>query len=226
MVTLKEVQEKRMLHGGGFGRDRGLPAVGTWIWLVRRIFGDMLRQQIEQIVSLTDEEFDFVMAHFQHRRFKKRQIVIHEEDPVLYEYFVISGLMKVSRVDGDGKEHIVQFAMEDWWVTDIQAFHRRAKATLMVDCLEDTEAFAISLENKEKLCRELQKMERFFLFKTTEDYIALQKRILCFLSASAGDRYHSLITVYPGLLQRVPKSMIASYLGVTRETLSRLGSHV
>lgn len=185
-----------------------------------------LRQHIEQIIPLTDEAFDFVLDHLQHRRFKKHQIVIHEGDDVPSEYFVISGLMRVSRVDGDGKEHIVQFAMEDSWITDMQAFHNRTKAGLIVDCLENTEAYSISLENKEKLCRELPKMEYFFHRKTIASYIDLQKRILCFVSARAGDRYNNLITVYPGLLQRVPKSMIASYLGVTRETLSRLGSRV
>jgi CRP/FNR family transcriptional regulator, cyclic AMP receptor protein len=187
---------------------------------------DMLRQQIEQIVSLTDEEYGFVQTHFQHKRFKKHQIVIHEGDYVQYEYFVVKGLMKVSRIDCDGKEHIVQFAMEDWWITDTQAFHNRTKATLNVDCLEDTEAYALSFDDKEKLCRELQKMEYFFLKKTTAGYIALQKRVLCFISSNAGERYTNLITLYPGLLQRIPKSMIASYLGVSRETLSRLGAAV
>ena len=199
---------------------------GPWIWPLRRIFASMLRSQIEQIVALTDEEFDFVSGHFQHRRFKKHQIIIHEGDSVPYEYFVINGLMRVSRVDTDGKEHIVQFAMEGCWITDIQAFHRRTKASLNVDCLENTEVLALSLENREKLCRELPKMEHYFLQKSIEGYVDLQKRILCFLSAGAGDRYHSLVTTYPGLLQRVPKSIIASFLGVTRETLSRLGSGV
>lgn len=187
---------------------------------------DVLRRQIEAIVPLTDEEFEFVLGHFQHKRFKKHQIVLHEGDDALYDYFVVKGLMKVSRVDMDGKEHIIQFAPEDWWVTDTQAFHNRTKATLIVDCLEDVEAFALSVDNKWKLCRELQKMEYFFLRKTTAGYIALQKRVLCFISSNATERYNNLLTLYPGLLQRVPKSMIASYLGITRETLSRLGAGV
>lgn len=183
---------------------------------------DILRQQIEEIVSLTDEEFEFVLTHFQPKKFKKHQIVIHEGDHAPYDFFVVKGLMKVSRVDLDGKEHIVQFALENWWITDSQAFHNRVKATLSVDCLEDTDVFALTLENKEKLYHEMLKMQYFFLKKTTAGYIALQKRILCFISANANERYNNLISLYPGLLQRVPKSMIASYLGVTRETLSRL----
>lgn len=181
-----------------------------------------LRSQIEEIVKLTDDEFDFVLAHFQKRMFKKHQIVLHEGDYAQFDFFVVKGLMRVSRLDSDGKEHILQFGMENWWITDAEAFHNKTKSTLIVDCLEDTETLSLTLENKEKLSNELPKMQTFFLKKTTNGYIALQKRILCFLSSNANDRYHNLLTIYPGLIQRVPKGMIASYLGVTRETLSRL----
>ncbi|WP_116124733.1 Crp/Fnr family transcriptional regulator [Lewinella sp. IMCC34183] len=181
-----------------------------------------LRRQIEEIVKLSDDEFVFVLEHFRPKTFKKHQIVLHEGDYAHFDYFVVEGLMRVSRLDLDGKDHILQFGMENWWITDAEAFHRKSKSTLIVDCLEDTKALALSLENKEKLSRELFKMQSFFLKKTTNGYIALQKRILCFLSSNAHERYHNLTTLYPGLIQRVPKSMIASYLGVTRETLSRL----
>ncbi|NVN19221.1 cyclic nucleotide-binding domain-containing protein [Muricauda sp. HICW] len=181
-----------------------------------------LRKQIEEIVKLNDTEFDFVLEHFQKKSFKKHQIVLHEGDYAHFEFFVVKGLMRVSRLDFDGKEHILQFGMENWWITDAEAFHHKTKSTLIVDCLEDTETLSLTLENKEKLSSELPKMRDFFLKKTTNGYIALQKRILCFLSSNANDRYHNLITLYPGLIQRVPKAMIASYLGVTRETLSRL----
>lgn len=181
-----------------------------------------LREQIGKIVTLSDDEFEWVSEHFQERRFRKHQVIIHEGDYVKYDYYVASGLMKSAHISSEGKEHIIQFAMEDWWITDPEAFHNGTKATMTVDCLEDTRVFALTLENKEKLCRELQKMEYFFLKKTTAGYIALQKRIRCFISNTATDRYHNLVTQYPGLIRRVPKSMIASYLGVTRETLSRL----
>lgn len=181
-----------------------------------------LRKQIEEIVKLTDDEFDFVLEHFQKKSFKKHQIVLHEGDIAQFDFFVVKGLMRVSRLDSDGKEHILQFGMENWWITDAEAFHHKTKSTLIVDCLENTETFSLTLENKEKLSKEMPKIQTFFLKKTTNGYIALQKRILCFLSSNANDRYHNLITLYPGLIQRVPKAMIASYLGVTRETLSRL----
>src|SRR5690606_17751313 len=181
-----------------------------------------LREHIEQLVKLTDEEFAFVLEHFQSRRFKKHHIVLHPGDPANSDYFVVKGLMRVSRFDPDGKDHILKFGMENWWVTDSEAFHEGTEASLLVDCLEDTEVLSIGLGEMEKMCLELPKMQTFFLKKTTRDHIALQKRILCFLSSNANDRYHNLLSVYPGLIQRVPKAMIASYLGVTRETLSRL----
>ncbi|WP_215222635.1 Crp/Fnr family transcriptional regulator [Echinicola shivajiensis] len=181
-----------------------------------------LRKQIEEIVKLTDDEFSQVLGYFQKRTFKKHQIVLYEGDYAQFDYFVVNGLMKVSRMDSDGKEHILQFGMENWWITDAEAFHHRTKSTLIVDCLEDTETLALSLDNKESLIREFPKMQTFFFNKTTNGFISLQKRILCFLSSNASDRYHNLLTLYPGLIQRVPKAMIASYLGVTRETLSRL----
>lgn len=181
-----------------------------------------LRRQIEEIVKLTDEEFDFVLEHFQKKIFKKHQIVLYEGDYVQFDFFLLKGLMRATKLDDDGKEYILQFGMENWWITDVEAFQNKIKSTIIIDCLEDTETLSLTLESKEKLNMELPKMQTFFLQKTTSDYIALQKRILCFLSSNANKRYHNLITIYPGLIQRVPKSMIASYLGVTRETLSRL----
>ncbi|MEQ9437706.1 MAG: Crp/Fnr family transcriptional regulator [Cyclobacteriaceae bacterium] len=181
-----------------------------------------LRQQIEEIVSLTDEEFEHVSSHFEQKVFKKHHLIIQQGDYVKHDYFVVKGLMKAARISPEGKEHIVHFAMENWWVTDLEAFHNGSKARLSVDCLEDSSVFSLTLENKEKLCRGMQKMEHFFRKKTTDGYIALQKRILCFISSNARDRYHHLLEQYPNLIQRVPKTMIASYLGISRETLSRL----
>lgn len=93
-----------------------------------------------------------------------------------------------------------------------------------MDCLEDSETLYISLENREKLCAEMRKMEYFFRKKTTAGYVASQNRILSLISYNAKERYEYLLQQYPDLMQRVPKSLIASYLGITRETLSRLTS--
>lgn len=183
-----------------------------------------LREHIQKIVSLTDEEFKFVALHFTPKKFKKNEFLIQKGESVPYVFFVISGLLKLVYDDESGKQHIVSFAMEDWWESDFQAFHTKSKATFSLDCIEDTEVLCISFEDYQRLCDGLQKMERFLLAKANAGHIASQQRILLFLSSTAKERYEYLLKKYPSLLQRVPKTLVASYLGVSRETLSRLSS--
>jgi CRP-like cAMP-binding protein len=183
-----------------------------------------LREHIEKVLPLTDEEFAFVSRHFTFRKVKKHQYLIQEGDSIINAYFVISGLLKLSYTDTNDKEHILHFAMEDWWVSDYQAYFTRSKASMSLDCLEDAEVLYISLEDNEKLFAGLPKMEHFFLKKSHFGYIASQQRILSLLTTSAKDRYEQLLKQYPTLIQRVNKTLLASYLGVSRETLSRLSS--
>ena len=183
---------------------------------------EKLRTHIEQIVPLTDEEFAFVFSHFTVQKFKKRAFLFKQGDSVKYAYFVVSGLLMLIYNDEAGKQHIVSFAMEDWWETDFLAYHKQAKATMALQCLEDTEVLCLSQENYQKLCADLQKIEHFFLTKANAGHIGSQQRILSFLTANAKQRYEQLLQRYPALSQRVPKALLASYLGVSRETLSRL----
>ena len=184
----------------------------------------LLRAHIAQIVQLTDVEFDFVLTHFTLKRFKKHQLIVQEGDFVRNDYFLLSGLIHSYHTNAGGKAHILQFTMPGCWITDPQAYHHQTPATLSVSCLEDSETLSITLENREQLCSALQKMEQFFRKQTTTCYIELQKRVLCLISTTAKHRYENLVQQFPGLVQRVPKSLLASYLGVTRETLSRLSA--
>jgi CRP-like cAMP-binding protein len=184
----------------------------------------ILREHIEKIIPLTDEEFAFTLSHFSFRKVKKHQFLIQEGDAVNFSYFVVSGLLKLSYTDPNDKEHILHFAMEDWWVSDYKAYFTKAKATMSLDCLEDANVFCLSLDDNNKLCGSLPKMEHFFLTKSNLSYIASQQRILSLLTTSAKERYEQLLMQYPSLIQRVNKTLLASYLGVSRETLSRLAS--
>ena len=180
-----------------------------------------LRQHFEKIISLTDQEFDYIFSHFTTKKLKKHQFLIQESNDVINDYFVVKGLLKAYYVDNAGKEHIMQFAMEDWWISDYQAYLSKTKATLNVDCIEDVELLCLSLHNRNKICSELHKIEHFFGQKSNTGYVALQRRLLSQLSNNAEERYRQLFSQYPNLFQRVSKTLIASYLGVTRETLSR-----
>lgn len=183
---------------------------------------DKLRAHIEKIVPLTDQEFEFISGHFTVKNYKKRELVIRSGESVPYLYFVISGLLMLSHNDEQGKQHIVSFAMEDWWETDTLAWFTQTKATMLLQCLEDTTVYCLSLQHYRALCAGIQKMEHFFLEKSNAGHIGAQRRILSFLSSNAKERYEQLLKRYPSLYQRVPKTLLAAYLGVSRETLSRL----
>ncbi|RAW02881.1 Crp/Fnr family transcriptional regulator [Pseudochryseolinea flava] len=183
-----------------------------------------LKHHIERITPISDQEFEYILSHFTPKKFRKHQFLVQEGNAVPNDFFVVSGLVKASFTNDEQKEHILQFAMEDWWVCDYQAYFNQVNATLNVDCLEDTEVLCLSLVNREKLCADLHKIEHFFRRKSNFGYIALQQRILSLMNNDAKERYQQLLKQHPSLFQRVPKTLIASYLGVSRETLSRLSA--
>lgn len=182
----------------------------------------ILRRHIEKIVPLTDEEFAFIVSHFHIQHYTKGQAIFKEGAMVRYAYFVISGLLMLTLRGDSGREHVVSFAMEDWWESDFEAFYKQTRASMSLHCLEDTEVFCISLQDYQQLCAGIQKMQHFFLEKANGGVIGAQHRILSLITSNASKRYYQLIDRYPTLVQRVPKTFLASYLGVSRETLSRL----
>ena len=181
----------------------------------------ILRNQIEEHTLLSDEEFDYILSHFETKKLKKHQFLIQENETVEKTYFVINGCLKAYHIDSAGKEHILQFALQNWWITDFQAYFNQTKSTLFIDCIEESELLSITLEKAEKLCSEMHKMEHFFRKKSNSGYVALQQRILSMLNNNPKEQYDKLLLQNPILFQKVPKKLIASYLGVSRETLSR-----
>ncbi|MCU0445888.1 MAG: Crp/Fnr family transcriptional regulator [Microscillaceae bacterium] len=183
---------------------------------------EILKQHIAQITPITDEEFAYISSFFTYKKLRKHQFLVEVGNDVNFEYFVLGGCLKAYHLDNNTKEHILQFAMQDWWITDYQAFFNQTKATIFIDCIENSEVLGINLHNKEKLCAEMHKMEHFFRKKSNSGYVALQRRILSLLNTTTKERYEQLLQLYPQLFQKVPKTLIAAYLGVSRETLSRL----
>lgn len=183
---------------------------------------EILKGHIAKTVALTDAEFDYVFSHFELQSFKKGQSIIAAGDKVDHEYFVLSGCLKSFYINDDLKMFILQFAMPTWWASDFNALYSHTKATINVDCITDAEVLCLSNQHREKICSELHPMEHFFRWRTNKGYVASQKRLLSFMNNNVKHRYEELLKQYPELYNMVPKNLIAAYLGVSRETLSRL----
>ncbi|WP_196889363.1 Crp/Fnr family transcriptional regulator [Aureivirga sp. CE67] len=181
-----------------------------------------LRKHLEEIISINDEEFDFILSHFKTLKRKKHQYILQEGEIATKEFWVVKGCLKSYFLDENGKEYILQFGMENWWITDYESFINKTESKTSIDCIEDCELLYITYDDREKLTSEMHKMERFWAKKSKFGRIALQTRVLSLLKNSTQEKYDLLLKQYPTLFQRVPKKMIAAYLGVSRETLSRL----
>ena len=184
--------------------------------------GEVLKNHITKITSLTEEQFEFFFSRFKPRSYKKGQAIITAGDKVEHEYFVLDGCLKSFYINDDLKMFILQFSMPTWWASDYNALYSGAKATINLDCITDAEVLCLSNTDREELCSEIHQVEYFFRWRTNKGYVAAQKRLLSLMNNDAKHRYEELMAQYPALYNIVPKHLIAAYLGVSRETLSRL----
>lgn len=184
------------------------------------VFAKYLRDN----ASLTDDEIEQVRAHVTERKLRKRQYLVQEGEVSRYNTFVARGCLRWYTVSSDGTEHILRFAIENWWINDYESYHSGTPAKGNVDALEDSEILMIAKDDFEALQKAIPKFNDFIEKLSTRSYDASQKRILSIISGTAEERYDNFIKAYPGFFSRVPLRMIASYLGLTRETLSRIRS--
>lgn len=185
---------------------------------------EVFRQHIKKTVPLGDETFDYAYSFLKSKKIKKNSIIISAGDFVSNEYWVYKGCLKASYILEDGKEKIIRFAVEDWWVSDYDAYFKKNAASLTIEALEDCEVLVLSFSDREKLCNELPEINSFFRKKMEAAYSAFQRRLISMLSNDAKEHYEIFVKQYPMLVERLPKSIIASYLGITRETLSRISN--
>lgn len=180
-----------------------------------------LQQHLQKFIPLTDPEFEHIRTYFKQKKLKKNEYLIQSDQVVNHTYWVEHGLLASGFTDSKGKEHIIQFAIENCWITDQQAFYNRSKSMFNIQCLEDSQLLCLSYQNREKLCADVPKMNTFFRKKANDSFVKQQQRLLTYMTSEAKERYDLLMQEYPGLVQRVPKKILAAYMGVTRETLSR-----
>jgi len=183
---------------------------------------DLLCTHIEKRVHLTDEEFEICSKFFVPKKIRKKQFLLNEGDVCKNLGFVNSGCLREYTIDSKGSEHIIQFAIEDWWVSDLNSFLAGSPSTYNIDALEDSEVLLLEKSARDKLLDSCPKMERFFRLLMEANHVAAQRRVSDSLSASAEERYLKFIKTYPKLFEQVPQNQIASYLGITPQSLSRI----
>jgi CRP-like cAMP-binding protein len=187
---------------------------------------ELLYKKITELISISEEEFDFCKTLFLPKKLRKRQYLLQEGDVCKYNTFVSKGLLRSYTVDNKGTEHILQFAFEGWWIGDIYSFLTEKPSSFNIEALEACELLLITKPSWELLLSKIPSFERYFRILIQNNLIATQKRLMGTLSESAEEKYTNLINNFPGCLHRVPQHMIASYLGITRETLSRIRSQM
>lgn len=183
---------------------------------------DLLRKHIGKRTHLTDEEFEIVKKYFNPKKLRKKQFLLNEGEVCRHVGFVNSGCLREYTIDNKGTEHIVQFAIEDWWVSDLNSFLSGKPTEYNIDALEDSEVLLLEKSSRDELLVECPKMERFFRILIESNHIANHQRIVDSLSASAEEKYLKFIATYPKLFELVPQNQIASYLGITPQSLSRI----
>lgn len=181
---------------------------------------------IEEYIDLTEEETHLLLEHVSYRKYLKGQYILQAGDICKYENFIISGCVKTFYIDAQGQEHIAMFGIENWWTADLGSFLNQTPADYNVLCLENTEVIQFSFDLLERLFVNLPKMERLFRIIIQKAYVASEKRVIRNFSLSARDRYLQFRKQYPQIEQRVPQYMIASYLGITKEFLSKIRSQL
>jgi len=185
-----------------------------------------LLKYISNYIDLTPNEIAILKSKITVRKYLKGQYIVQQGDICKYECFVLSGCTKTFYVDKEGQEHILMFSIEDWWTSDMGSFITQTPADFNVQCLENSELVMFSYDIIEDLYRDIPKLERFFRQIIERAFVASQKRIVRNFSLSAKEQYLYFRDQYPLIEQRIPQYMIASYLGITKEFLSKIKSQL
>ncbi len=187
---------------------------------------ESLLKYISNYVHLTEEEVVFLESKIIIRNYLKGQYVVQQGDVCKHQCFVLSGCTKTFYVDKEGQEHILMFSIEDWWTSDMGSFVTQTPADFNIQCLENSKLAMFSYDSTEELFIKVPKLERFFRQIIEKGFVASQKRIVRSFSLSAKEQYIYFREQYPEIEQRIPQYMVASYLGITKEFLSKIKSQL
>ena len=185
---------------------------------------DIFRKYLADKITLIDQEFELIESVMVFKKLRKRQYFLQEGDVCHFSAFVCKGLLRYYYVDKKGQEHIMQFAPENYWTSDRESMASGMPSKYNIDAIEDSEILLLKKEDFEMIRKTIPAFNDFVNETLKKNVIILQERIHVSISLSAEEKYSNFISKYPAINNRVPLHMIASYLGVSAETLSRVRS--
>ncbi|SHM98330.1 cAMP-binding domain of CRP or a regulatory subunit of cAMP-dependent protein kinases [Mucilaginibacter sp. OK098] len=186
----------------------------------------LLRENIEQHVHLTEAELSGFTTLFELKNVSKKQMLLKAGEVCRFEGFVTKGMFRVYHIDKNAAEQILYFAIENWWITDIDSFTNERPSQLFIEAIEDSEVLLISKKDKEFAYANLPKIEKLFRVMTQKTHVALQRRMIDNLGKTADQRYAEFIEKYPQLFRRLSNLQIAAYLGISHEFLSKIRNKI
>lgn len=183
---------------------------------------DVLISHIRQKVDITEEQIESLPSYFIQKKLRRKQYLLQEGDICKYLTFVTKGILKSYMSDEKGHDRISMFAFEGWWISDFNSFLNEEKAVLNIDAVEDSELLLISLEDYEKLTLQVPVMDRYFRILYQKSLVVKDNRLIISNSFTAEEKYLHLVQNFPEMTQKLSHSLIASYLGLSPETISRI----
>lgn len=179
-------------------------------------------ENIKKYIDLSESEFTKLSSFYHIEEIQKNQMILSEGEICDFEGYILEGCFKIFYNEDNIKEHILYFAVEDWWVLDIGSFVSGTPSKLNIQALEDSKVIMISKEQKEKLYQEMPQTERLFRLMNQKALESIQLRMISMLNKTADKRYLEFKSKYPTLEQRIPQHQIAAYLGISHEFLSKI----
>jgi CRP-like cAMP-binding protein len=186
----------------------------------------LILQNVGKHIQLSKTEADYFVSLLQQKTLKRKEFLLKEGDICKTENFITKGCLRTYTIDENGFEHILMFAIEDWWIGDPYGFWTQTPSTHFIDALENSELLQISKPNLDKLLETVPKFERFYRIVFQNALIAERLRINQNLSFTAEQRYLNFIEKYPNMEQRISQKHIATFLGITPEFLSMIRNKI
>lgn len=182
---------------------------------------ELFFQHFNKVVPITTEEQEFIKPYLKVKKLRKKQYLLQEGEVCKAFAFVVKGALRQYYIDESGNENIIQFAVEGWSIADMYSFLTGEPSVYNIDALEDCDLILVDKTANEELTDKLRKFETYGRIQITRAYVALQRRLTSMISLTVEERYKEFLKQYSNIVQLVPQHMIASYMGLTPETLSR-----